>query len=34
LKQAPDAVVLDTTNLSPEEQLAKTVRWAKEKMIG
>lgn len=34
LKQAPDAVVLDTTNLSREEQLAQVVRWAKEKMIG
>ncbi|HWY98905.1 MAG TPA: (d)CMP kinase, partial [Bacteroidia bacterium] len=34
LVQAPDAVVLDTTKLTPEEQLAKTLRWAKEKMIG
>jgi cytidylate kinase len=34
LTQAPDAVVLDTTDLTREEQLAKVVRWAKEKMIG
>ncbi|HTA81434.1 MAG TPA: (d)CMP kinase [Bacteroidia bacterium] len=34
LKQAPDAVVLDNTNLTHEEQLAKVLRWAKEKMIG
>lgn len=34
LVQAPDAVVLDTTNLTREEQLAKVLRWAKEKMIG
>jgi len=34
LTQAPDAVVLDNTNLTPEEQLAKVLRWAKEKMIG
>lgn len=33
LVQAPDAVVLDTTKLTPEEQLAKALRWAKEKMI-
>jgi len=33
LKQAPDAIVLDTTGLTREEQLAKVVRWAKEKMI-
>ena len=34
LTQAPDAVVLDNTRLSQEEQLAKALRWAKEKMIG
>ncbi len=33
LKQAADAVVLDTTNLTREEQLAKVERWAKEKII-
>jgi cytidylate kinase len=33
LTQAPDAVVLDTTNLTPDEQLAKALRWAKEKII-
>lgn len=34
LTQAPDAVVLDNTKLNQEEQLAKALRWAKEKMIG
>ena len=34
LTQAPDAIVLDTTNLTPEEQLAKALRWAKEKIVG
>ena len=33
LTQAPDAIVLDTTKLTPEEQLAKALRWAKEKII-
>jgi hypothetical protein len=32
--QAPDAIVLDTTKLTPEEQLAKALRWAKEKIVG
>lgn len=34
LKQAPDALLLDTTNLTREEQLSKALRWAKEKIIG
>jgi cytidylate kinase len=34
LTQAPDAIVLDTTKLTPEEQLAKALRWAKEKIVG
>jgi len=34
LRQAKDAVVLDNTKLSREEQLDKVLRWAKEKMIG
>ncbi len=34
LVQAPDAVVLDTTKLTREEQLAQVLRWSKEKMIG
>ncbi|MGP8213933.1 MAG: (d)CMP kinase [Bacteroidia bacterium] len=34
LKQAPDAVVLDTTNLTREQQLEKALRWAKEKIVG
>jgi cytidylate kinase len=33
LKQAPDAVVLDTTGLTREQQLKKALRWAKEKML-
>lgn len=34
LRQAKDAVVLDNTKLTHEEQLEKVLRWAKEKMIG
>jgi cytidylate kinase len=34
LTQAPDAVVLDNTKLTHEEQLQIALRWAKEKMIG
>src|SRR6185312_704491 len=34
LKQAPDALLLDNTKLTREEQLEKVLRWAKEKMIG
>jgi cytidylate kinase len=34
LTQAKDAVVLDNTKLTHEEQLEKVLRWAKEKMIG
>lgn len=33
LTQASDAIVLDNTKLTREEQLAKALRWAKEKMI-
>jgi cytidylate kinase len=33
LKQAPDALVLDNTKLSTEEQLAIALRWAKEKIV-
>jgi CMP/dCMP kinase len=34
LKQAPDALLLDNTKLTREEQLEKVLRWAKEKMVG
>jgi len=34
LTQAPDAILLDNTKLTREEQLEKVLRWAKEKMIG
>ena len=33
LRQAADAVVLDNSNLSREEQLSIALGWAKEKMI-
>lgn len=33
LKQAEDAVVLDSSNLSFEEQVAQIVQWAKEKIM-
>lgn len=32
LRQAEDAIVLDNTHLTPEQQLAKALGWAKEKM--
>jgi cytidylate kinase len=32
LRQADDAVMLDNTNLSPEEQLSIALKWAKEKI--
>lgn len=32
LRQAEDAIVLDNTQLTPEQQLAKALGWAKEKM--
>jgi len=32
LRKADDAVVLDNTNLTPDEQLAIALSWAKEKM--
>jgi cytidylate kinase len=32
LKQAKDALVLDTTNLTREQQLEKVVHWARERM--
>lgn len=31
LRQAEDAIVLDNTNLTPEEQLNKALGWAKER---
>ena len=34
LTQAPDAILLDNTKLTREEQLEKVLRWAKEKMVG
>ncbi len=34
LRQAKDALVLDNTKLTHEEQLEKVLRWAKERMIG
>jgi cytidylate kinase len=34
LKQAADALVLDTTHLSREQQLEKVIHWAKERMKG
>jgi len=33
LRQAADAIVLDNSNLTREEQLAIALEWAKEKMI-
>jgi cytidylate kinase len=32
LKQADDAIVLDNSYLTPEEQLALALQWAKEKI--
>ena len=32
LRKANDAVVLDNSNLSPNEQLALALKWAKEKI--
>ena len=32
LRKAPDAIVLDNTNLSPEEQLEIALKWAKERI--
>jgi cytidylate kinase len=32
LKQAKDAIVLDNSNLSQEEQLAVALQWAREKI--
>jgi cytidylate kinase len=32
LKKADDAIVLDNTKLSPEEQFQKALAWAKEKL--
>lgn len=32
LKKATDALVLDNTNLTPEEQLQKALAWAKERI--
>jgi len=32
LRKAPDAIVLDNTNLSPEEQLGIALKWAKERI--
>jgi len=32
LRKADDAVVLDNTNLTPEQQLKTALKWAKEKM--
>jgi cytidylate kinase len=34
LKKADDAIVLDNTNLTPEEQLRKALAWAKELKVG
>lgn len=34
LKKADDAIVLDNTNLSPEEQLQKAIVWTKERLKG
>lgn len=34
LKKAEDAIVLDNTNLSREEQLHIALGWAKQKMVG
>lgn len=34
LKQAKDAIVLDNTNISQEEQLQKALGWAKERLKG
>jgi cytidylate kinase len=31
LRKADDAVVLDNTNLTPEEQFKKAMRWAQER---
>ncbi len=32
LRKAADAIVLDNTNLSPEEQLGIALKWAKERI--
>jgi cytidylate kinase len=32
LRKADDAVVLDNSHLTPDEQLALALQWAKEKM--
>jgi cytidylate kinase len=32
LRKAADAIVLDNTNLSPEEQLKIALKWAKERI--
>jgi CMP/dCMP kinase len=32
LRKASDAIVLDNTNIGPEEQLQKALAWAKEKL--
>jgi cytidylate kinase len=32
LRQAKSAVVLDNTNLTPEEQLKQAFKWAREKI--
>ena len=34
LKKAPDAIELDTTTLTIEEQVNQVLRWAKEKIYG
>lgn len=34
LRKADDAIVLDNTNLTPEEQLRKALAWAKELKVG
>lgn len=34
LRQAPDAVVLDNTHLTPEEQLSLALGWARQRMKG
>ena len=33
LRKADDAVILDNTHLTREEQLALALSWAKEKML-
>jgi len=32
LRKAADAIVLDNSNLTPEEQLKMALHWAKEKI--